>query len=331
MPGTSTTAQRRDPAHSLVLARALARLLARLRAQVPASVLVLGLVLVGGCGVPGTSDTPAGRASSSKGTDPGGTGQGDIDQDGIHRGGTDPGDSDQTGTDPGGDADETARAAPDPGYQAPQVGQCHRLSFAQSRASVAAGQRVSCAKPHQAVVAYVGYRPRAVTPGTPVAKRRALGRQVCEPAYRRVVGGTLVDRATSLLTWTLFTPDRAQLARGARWVRCDVLARSGSWLVPLPTAVPMLGAGVPEQLRVCQDAAGLDVSCGGPHAFRVEAAYQETGTAYPTIPAYPAVARTRCLQLTKKYGGYWQPPSITAWQSGDRFIRCLSAKADTLG
>ena len=294
MPGTPTAAQRRGAAHSLVLALA----------------LVLGLALLGGCGVPGTSGGADSRPSSTDGTDPGSTGE--------------------SSTDGGSGAEETARAAPDPGYQAPKVGQCHRLTFAESRASVAGGQRVSCKKPHETVVAYVGYRPRAVTPGTSVAKRRALGKQVCEPAYRRVVGGTLVDRATSLLTWTLFTPDRAQLARGARWVRCDVLARGGSRLVPLPATVPMLGAGVPEQLRVCQDAAGVDISCASPHAFRVEAAYQETRTAYPTTPEYAAVARTRCLELTKKYGGYWQPPSITAWQSGDHFIRCLSAKAATL-
>ena len=57
--------------------------------------------------------------------------------------------------------------------------------------------------------------------------RRAIGKRLCEPAYRKLAGGTVADRATSLLTWTLFTPSSDQLERGARWVRCDVLARSG--------------------------------------------------------------------------------------------------------
>ena len=35
----------------------------------------------------------------------------------------------------------------------------------------------------------------------------------------------------SILTWTLFTPGQDELERGARWVRCDVVARSGNKLV----------------------------------------------------------------------------------------------------
>ena len=119
------------------------------------------------------------------------------------------------------------------------------------------------------MVVLVGYLPKPVTPATPVAQRRKLGKRLCQPAYQRAVGGTLADRATSILTWTLFTPSQAQLERGARWVRCDVVARSGDKLVPLPTSKPMLAQGVPEQLRICQTEAGVDISCSKPHAFRV--------------------------------------------------------------
>jgi hypothetical protein len=217
--------------------------------------------------------------------------------------------------------------APDPGFGIAKVGQCYRLTPAQSRASVAGGAPVACRTQHDAVVAYVGYLPKAVTPATPLAQRKALGQRVCEPAYRKLAGGTLADRATSILTWTLFTPGQAQLQRGARWVRCDVVARSGSQLVPLPATQPLLGSGVPEQLRVCQNAAGIDISCARPHAFRVEAVYQAAGNAYPAAPAYTPTARARCQELTKKFGGYWQPPSRAGWQSGDRFVRCLSNQA----
>jgi len=214
--------------------------------------------------------------------------------------------------------------APDPGYQAPKVGQCYRLSDAQSRASVVSRPKVKCGGKHTTVVSHVGYLPKPVTPRTPLAKRQALGKRLCEPAYRRYVGGTVADRATSLLTWTLFTPGQAQLQRGARWVRCDVLARSGDQLVPLPEGRPLLEQGVPEQLRICQDDTGADVSCSQPHAFRVEAVYQASG-GYPSAPAYTPVARTRCQELMKKFGGYWQPPSRRGWNGGDRFVRCLSA------
>ena len=155
--------------------------------------------------------------------------------------------------------------APDPGYGAPEVGRCYRLSSAQSLAPVTSKARVKCDTKHTTVVAHVGYVPKAVTAKTPAeTKRRAIGKRQCEPAYRKLAGGTVSDRATSLLTWTLFTPSQDQLERGARWIRCDVLARSGDQLVALPNAKPLLEKGVPESLRVCQTAAGIDVSCSQP-------------------------------------------------------------------
>lgn len=227
-----------------------------------------------------------------------------------------------TSTEDGDAADD--EPAPDPGYQAPKPGQCYRMTGAQSRASVATGRLTNCKARHNSVVAHVGYVRRAVSAETPIAKRRNLGRRVCEPAYRRVVGGTLADRATSILTWTLFTPGQAQLERGARWVRCDVVARTGNQLIELPAAQPLLAKGVPEQLRSCQDAAGVDVSCGRPHSYRVEAVYRAAGNDYPDPTRYAAAARGRCQELTGKAGNFWQPPSRQGWAAGDRFIRCLS-------
>ena len=217
--------------------------------------------------------------------------------------------------------------APDPGYGAPKAGECHRMKAAQSVASVATSKKVGCRSAHTNVIAYVGFLPKPVSPATPLAQRRAIGKKFCQPAYQRVVGGTLADRATSILTWTLFTPGQAQLERGARWVRCDVVARSGDKLVPLPPATPLLAQGIPEQLRICQNEAGLDVSCGQTHAFRVQAVYRAAGNVYPDTTAYTRVARARCRQLLGVYGGFWQPPSQEGWKAGDRFIRCLSPKA----
>jgi hypothetical protein len=198
------------------------------------------------------------------------------------------------------------------------------MTGAQSRASVAAGRLVGCDKEHTSLVAHVGLVPRPVTPRTPLAKRRALRARVCEPAYRRVVGGTLADRATSILTWTMFTPGQDQLERGARWIRCDVIARSGNQLVELPPGQPLLRQGVPEPLRICQDAAGADISCALPHSYRVQAVYRAPESAYPDPTAYTAVARARCGELMGVFGGFWQPPSREGWADGDRFIRCLS-------
>ena len=218
--------------------------------------------------------------------------------------------------------------APDPEYGASTVGDCHRMTAAQSVASVDASRKVGCGAAHTSVVAHVAFLKQPVTPTTPLAKRRALGKRLCQPAYQRLAGGTLADRATSILTWTMFTPGQAELERGARWVRCDVVARSGTKLVRLPAKTPLLAQGVPDELRICQTDAGVDVSCAQQHAFRVEAVYRAVGKAYPTPPAYTAVARARCRQLLGSFGGYWQPPSREGWAAGDRFVRCLRPAAD---
>jgi len=210
----------------------------------------------------------------------------------------------------------------DPGFGVAKVGQCFAMTPAQSVASVAAGRRVSCRQPHTSVVAFVGYVAQPITPATSVAERRAAGQKVCQPAYQALAGGTLLDRAQSLLTWTLFTPGASQLEHGARWVRCDVLARSGNALVPLPATTPVLAKGVPESLRVCLTRSLVDVTCSGPHAYRVAAVFQAPGTTYPGISTQQA--RLRCRQLTRATGGYFQLPAQAGWTAGDRFVRCLS-------
>jgi hypothetical protein len=207
------------------------------------------------------------------------------------------------------------------------VGQCFRMTGAQSKASVAAPARVGCQAQHTSVVAFVGYVAKAVTPLTPVAERRVVGKKVCQPAFRALVGGTVIDRAQSLLTWTLFTPGQRQLARGARWVRCDVLARSGNDLVPLPSASPILAKGVPENLRICQTKEAIDVSCAQPHLYRVAGVFQAPGATYPGVST--EVARARCHDLTQTLAGFFQVPSQEGWKAGDRFVRCLTGQQPT--
>ncbi len=228
------------------------------------------------------------------------------------------------GSPPSSSASASDQPALDPGAGVPKVGQCFRMTGAQSLASVAAPARVGCKAPHTSVVAFVGYVAKAVTPLTPVSERRVVGKKVCEPAFRALVGGTVLDRAQSLLTWTLFTPGKSQLERGARWVRCDVLARSGKDLVPLPTTTPILVKGVPESLRVCQTKDGADVTCAGPHVYRVAAVFQAPGTTYPGVTT--EVARQRCHDVTQSFTGFFQVPSQAGWDDGDRFVRCLTGQ-----
>ncbi|MEO5653137.1 MAG: septum formation family protein [Marmoricola sp.] len=223
----------------------------------------------------------------------------------------------------GGSASAEPPAPPEPRFGVPKAGQCHQMGYAQSKSPVFLGAKVPCRKAHTSLVIHAGVVDAAVTAQTPVARRRAVARKVCEPAFRRLVGGTPALRATSLLTWVFFTPSAAELARGARWVRCDAIARSARELVALPATTPLLRKGLPEQLRVCQDNKGVDVSCARPHQFRVEAVFLPSGNAYPG-QAFTSVARDRCRTLMNGALGYWQPPSRAGWAAGDHYVRCLA-------
>ncbi len=213
-------------------------------------------------------------------------------------------------------------ARPLPRYGMPRPAQCFRSTAGQLRSTVSTATPVDCPRQHTTVVAYAGVVKPAVTSRTPAARRLKIARRLCVPAFRRAVGGSKADRAMTLLGWTMFNPSTEQLARGARWVRCDVFAQSGGQLVPLPEKLPILRRGIPEVLRVCQGEDGADISCGRPHVFRVEKVF-EVGS-YPG-PAYERAARDRCDQLMGP-GGYWQPPSREGWDAGDHFVRCLSRK-----
>ncbi len=223
-------------------------------------------------------------------------------------------------------ATEEPPAPPDPRFGMPKAGQCHQMGYAQSKAPVALLAKVACRKKHTSLVLRTSVLGAAVTAQTPDSRRRSVARKVCEPAFRRQVGGSPALRATSLLRWVFFTPSAAQLERGARWVRCDAIARSGRELVTLPATTPLLAKGLPEELRVCQNDKGLDVSCARPHQFRVEAVFLPEGKAYPG-KAFTGVARDRCRALMNGALGYWQPPSREGWAAGDHYVRCLAGSS----
>ena len=213
-------------------------------------------------------------------------------------------------------ADE--EAAPDPGYGAPRGGSVLPAVTGQSLAPVTSSRGSSASSKHTTVVAHVGYVPKAVTANTrwPSGGRSASGcasrRTGSWPAGRSPTGRPRCSpgrcsppRRTSSSAARAGCGVTSSRAAATSWSRCRT--RSRCW-----------SKGVPESLRVCQTAAGVDVSCSRPHVFRVEAVYAASGSAYPDPARYTAAARTRCKELMGKDGGYWQPPSRGRLEGGDR-------------
>ena len=136
------------------------------------------------------------------------------------------------------------RPAADPGFRRPRkVGNCTRMT---ARPVPGIGRRAAarsrCRRPHtRSSPTSVPARGRQRRhPGRPSATRSASATAPRPTA--QLAGGTLADRATSLLTWTLFTPERAP-ARARRPLAA--LRRAGAQrqpAVPLPPGPPAAGA-----------------------------------------------------------------------------------------
>lgn len=211
-------------------------------------------------------------------------------------------------------------------FEIPTVGECHQVTPAQNAAAVDPSSAVPCTGPHNARVVLASVTPVALAPEAPAADRITQAAGACSVAFNKAVGGDPAARSMSLFDWVVHTPSADQIARGARWVRCDVVARSGDNLIPLPTAVPFLGASIPQAYRICQTRNFSDVSCAGPHAYRLQGVFRAPGNTYPAGREFLRLARDKCFALSGKYGSLWQPPSRQGWQAGDRFVRCLERR-----
>lgn len=233
------------------------------------------------------------------------------------------------GTSGGGDDKGASTPKPPrklPTFEIPTVGECHQVTPVQNAAAVDPSPAVPCTGPHNARVVLASVTPTALAPEAPPAERIAQAAGACTAAFNNTVGGNPAARSMSLFDWVVHTPSAQQIARGARWVRCDVVARSGDALIPLPATVPFLAASIPPAYRICQTRNFSDVSCAGPHAYRLQGVFRAPGKAYPEGKDFLRLARDKCFALSGKYGSLWQPPSREGWQAGDRFVRCLERR-----
>ena len=144
--------------------------------------------------------------------------------------------------------------APDPGFQAPKVGQCYQMTAAQSRASVARGRKVQLRRAAHHRRRLRRLRPQAghpADPGRPAPGPRASGSASRPTAARRRHArrpGDLDPHLDAVHPGP--GPARARRPLGA-------LRRARAQRRPADAAArraaPCSRQGVPEQLRVCQD------------------------------------------------------------------------------
>jgi hypothetical protein len=155
---------------------------------------------------------------------------------------------------------------------------------------------------------------------------------------RQFVGGDQGDLRRSRLQVVWFAPTAREIADGARWMRCDVLALGhADDLMKLPP-IQMRGvldrATGAETFGLCGTAApgarGFErVACGLPHSWAAISTIPiSQAKRYPGVDQVRAAGDEACknqvnartAELKFAYG--WEWPTPTQWKAGQHFGYC---------
>lgn len=233
-----------------------------------------------------------------------------------------------------------ATAAP-----APAVGSCYALTAGALQTAHDASPTVPCTADHTARTFVVETLtdddlgdPEAVD--TELLARRADER--CRAALPAEVGAETRTLALSRLRSAWFVPTEDDLALGARWLRCDVVAlRDESTLAQLPddTADMLATEDRLERWRTCAQASLAQLQAGqGQRMCALEHDWRTVGTRRVGDASDPwpgdAAARGRVLERCEgQVRAYvddplatvtvgWLPPTEAQWAEGARFGLC---------
>jgi len=184
--------------------------------------------------------------------------------------------------------------------------------------------------------------PAAVVGSTEDPDATAIAEHViprCDRRLARWTGGTREVRLLSRLHAVWFVPTTEDLALGARWFRCDVVAYAAQTrLAELPASTEgLLDVGdALDRVGLCsrgspEDPDSIPVTCDRPHgwrAFTVQPLAPGPGGGYP-LRSELSAARTACSDSVREQLGFplewtygWQPPSRASWDDGLRHGFC---------
>ena len=163
---------------------------------------------------------------------------------------------------------------------APDTGLCRDLSAEAVDAETDDTEPVDCTEDHTAETFYVGSFDEDETADTAYddASLGATVTKACGTRFRRYTGATDSLALRTVVTWAWWRPSEEAWDAGARWFRCDVVARStADALAPLPRTTKGLLLGIPAaRWMVCADGPALAkaprVACTEKHTWRAVSA-----------------------------------------------------------
>ena len=222
-----------------------------------------------------------------------------------------------------------ATAAPagasDPLAGAPTVGECRTYTAKVRMGWTEDSAATDCASRHTGLVVKVAIAPsKYELSGRPNAQLLAFVHDTCLPAWRQAVGATHAQSHLTAYTYSWFAPTKAQLALGARWVRCDVNIWAGQELGALPTGTPFVAGNIDRVDRKCLTAKGYITSCANAHTWVSRGIVTASKGAY-SVERQDAVARRKCQGTLKRSDRryLWARISEADWKAGERHLVCF--------
>lgn len=225
-----------------------------------------------------------------------------------------------------------AGPAADPMVGAPTVGSCSTMTAAQADAPVDRSTIVRCSRAHTAQVAGVVRVPRTLQWDS--ASDRDLYRVIarrCLPTGAALLGRSTRTRDSTAYDVLWFTPTKAQIDQGARWLSCSVELRQAASLARLPTSTsPFLPAGaLPDQVARCLTKSILTTRCSTRHRWRATGTFVMSGS-YPGHKKIDERADLKCRSRVTPRAPYrWTYQDKITWNlGGDHVVVCYSPKRD---
>lgn len=205
----------------------------------------------------------------------------------------------------------------------PRPGLCYDLAADEAQLALSDEEPVPCDRRHTSYTTHVGFFGEDAT-----AVDRPLAERACRRALLQALGISAARLEGTVLQAIWFQPSRRQWDRGARWFRCDLVARTpdGTRTLPLPPGRPPYRPRVPDMVTPCvaPQAGSTFVTCDRPHEYRWAGSFELAGVATrPGEDEVGRIARVRCEPFLRTGETFWFSwPGARAWEAGDRTVEC---------
>ena len=217
-----------------------------------------------------------------------------------------------------------APAAADPLAGSPAVGECRAYSLKDREGLHEDSPAVDCAGPHTALVVKVKIAPdKYKLSGKPSAGLQRFVSKTCDGAWDAATGTTHKQDHLVVYTRSWFSPTKAQLAAGARWIRCDVNAYDDNQLGNLPAATPFVDGGIDSGDRRCLTGKLNVVPCTASHQWISRGIVKMSDGPF-SVARQDAFAKKRCPGVVKRADRryLWWRVTEASWKAGERHITC---------